>query len=231
MTSMNRYSQLIAVTVMVALPLSAADLTLEQTLAKMDQVAARFKGLSCNVEMVHHMQVIHEDDAQSGAMLVKRARPKDLHVKISIDKPEKKVAYVDGKKADVYYPSSQETEEMALGSRKSFLDIILTLGFGGSSKELQADFQVTLGGPDMVAGESATRLELIPKSPEMLEEWKKVELWISDKSGYSVQQKFFERGGDYNQITYTNIQLNPEIQDQVFSIPKGTLKEQVNKKK
>ncbi len=230
---MNRHQQLLgaAFAVMLALPLTAADLTLDQALAKMDQVAARFKGLSCNLEMVQHMEAIHEDDASSGTMLVKRGRPKDLHVKVAIEKPEKKVAYADGKKVDVFYPASQEIQEVAMGAKKSLVDMILTLGFGGSSKELQTDFQVSLGGTDTIAGESATRLELIPKSPEMSEQWRKVELWISDKFGYAVQQKFFERGRDYTQITYTNIQLNPEISDQVFNLPKGTLKQSLDKKK
>jgi outer membrane lipoprotein-sorting protein len=230
---MNRYKQLIgaAAAAMLLLPLSAADATLEQTLARMDQVAAHFKALSANVETVQHMEAIHEDDTQSGSMLVKRARPKDLHVRVSFEKPEKKVAYVDSKKVDVYYPASQEIQEASMGSRKSLLDMILTLGFGGSSQELQKDFQVTLGGQETVAGESATRLELIPKTHEMLEQWKKIELWISDKSGYAVQQKYFERGKDYTCITYTNIQLNPEVPDTVFNLPKGTMKEPLNKKK
>jgi outer membrane lipoprotein-sorting protein len=230
MIFMNRHRLLLAALAM-ALPLSAADLTLDQALAKMDQVAARFKGLSCSLEMVQHMDAIHEDDASSGTMLVKRSHPKDLHVKVSIEKPEKKIAYADGKKVDVYYPASQEIQEVAMGSRKSLVDMILTLGFGGSSKELQTDFQVSLGGTDTIAGESATRLELIPKSAEMSEQWKKIELWISDKYGYAVQQKFFERGRDYTQVVYSNIQLNPEIPDTAFTPPKGTLKEPLNKKK
>jgi outer membrane lipoprotein-sorting protein len=60
--------------------------------------------------------------------------------------------------------------------------MILTLGFGGNSKELLADYKVTLGGSDTVAGKSATRLELDPTSPDMKEQWKKIDLWISDET-------------------------------------------------
>ena len=61
--------------------------------------------------------------------------------------------------------------------------MILTLGFGGSSKELQDAYTVTLGGTETIAGESATRLELIPKSKDLLEQWRKIDLWVSDKTG------------------------------------------------
>jgi outer membrane lipoprotein-sorting protein len=210
----------------------AAEHSLAETLAKMDQAANRFKGLSASVEYVSHMEAIHEDDSQSGTILVKRPKPKDLHVKIALDKPEPKVAVADGKKVDVYYPRSGEIQRVELGHRRSLVDMILALGFGGTSRELQSAYDVKLVGPEMVAGESTTRLELLPKSPDMLEQWKKIDLWISDRSGYTVQQKFYEHGRDYTLITYTSVQFNPEIPDSAFTldVPKGTKRETLNKK-
>ena len=211
---------------------AAADHSLADTLAKMDQAASRFKGLSAKVEYLSHMEAIHEDDSESGNILVKRQRPKDLHVKIAIDKPDPKVAVTDGKKVDVYYPRSGEIQRLELGHRRSLVDLILALGFGGNSRELQNAYEVSLGGPETVAGESATRLELVPKSLDMLHQWKKIDLWISDKSGYTVQQKFYENGKDYTLITYTSVQFNPVIPDSQFNldVPKGTKREPLNKK-
>jgi len=211
---------------------TAADHSLADTLAKMDQAASRFKGLSAKVEYVSHMEAIHEDDSESGTILVKRSHPKDLHVKIAIDKPDPKVAVTDGNKVDVYYPRSGEIQRLELGHRRTLVDLILALGFGGNSQELQNAYEVKLGGPETVAGESTTRLELVPKSPDMLQQWKNIDLWISDKSGYTVQQKFYEHGKDYTLITYTGVQLNPEIPDAAFKldVPKGTKREPLNKK-
>jgi outer membrane lipoprotein-sorting protein len=221
-----------AAVAMVATPLAAADRSLAETLAKMDQASARFKGLSANVEYVSHMEAIHEDDSQTGTILVKRPKPKDLHVRISIEKPDAKVAKTDGSKVEVYYPHSGDIQIIELGHRKSLVDMILTLGFGGTSRELQTDYDVTRVGQETVVGESATRLELTPKMRDMLEQWKKIDLWISDKSGYTVQQKFYDRGKDYTLITYTSVQLNPEIPDSAFKweVPKGTKRETVIKK-
>jgi outer membrane lipoprotein-sorting protein len=208
----------------------AADRTLAETLAKMDQASAHFKGLSANVVYLSHMEAIHEDDSESGTILVKRPRPSDLHVKIAIDKPDAKVAVTDGKKVDVYYARSGEIQTIKLGDKRSLVDMILALGFGGTSAELQKDYTVQLAGPETIGGETTTRLELMPKSKAMLDEWKKIDLWISEKSGYTVQQKFYDRGKDYTLITYTNIQPNPEIPDSAFSLPKGVRRESLNKK-
>jgi outer membrane lipoprotein-sorting protein len=233
MISMNRRKLLLCTGVLlVAFPVSAADAALDQALAKMDQFAKGFKGLSAKVEIVQHMEVIHEDDAQSGVILVKRARPNDLHVKISIEKPDPKVGYADSKKVDVYYPGTGEIQEMALDrNQKSLFDMILTLGFGGTSKDLLNDYTVTLGGKETVAGEPTTRLTLIPKSKNLLEQWKQIDLWISDKSGSAVQQKFYGRSKDYQLTTYTNVQPRSDIPDSDFALPKGARKEPLNKKK
>ena len=235
MTAMNwcKQSLYAAIALVAVFPASAADQTLDQTLARMDQVASHFKGLLANVQYVQHMQAIHENDSQTGTILVKRARPKDLHVKIAIEKPEPKTAVADGNKVRVYYPASAEIQEMALEKKRSLVGMILMLGFGGTSKELQSAYKVTLGGTETVAGESATRLELIPKSEELLEQWKQIDLWISDKSGYAVQQKFYEHGNDYTLITYTNVQPESDIPDSAFilEVPKGVKKEPLNKKK
>jgi outer membrane lipoprotein-sorting protein len=211
---------------------AAADRSLPETLARMDEAAAKFKGLSANVEYVTHMETIHEEDSQSGTILVKRPRPKELHVKIAIEKPDPKVAVTDGNKGEVYYPRSGEVQKIDLGHKRSLVDMILTLGFGGNSRELENDYQVKLGGAEAVGGESATRLELIPKAPEMLAEWKRIDLWISDKTGYTLQQQFYERGRDYTLIRYTNVRLNPDLPDSDFKldVPRGTRREDLNKK-
>jgi outer membrane lipoprotein-sorting protein len=211
---------------------AAAGHSLQETLAKMDEVATRFKALSANVEHISHMEAIHEDDAQSGTILVKRPRPKELHVKIAIRKPAPKVMVTDGNKVEVYYPLSGEVQKLDLDHRRSLVGMILALGFGGTSRDLQDAYQVTLGGAETIAGESATRLELTPKSPDMLAEWKRIDLWISDKSGYTLQQKFYDRGKDYTLVLYTGVQLNPEVPDSAFKldIPKGTKRESLNKK-
>jgi outer membrane lipoprotein-sorting protein len=213
---------------------SAVDPALAAAFAKMDQAALHFKGVSANVSSVQHMDPIHEDDLQSGTMLVKRPHPKELHVRISFEKPDAKVAVYDGKKVEVYYPRSGEIQTVSLGQRRSLVGLVLMLGFGGTSKELQDAYDVTLGGAETVAGESATRLKLLPKSKEMAEQWRQIDLWISDKSGYAVQQKFYEHGKDYTLITYTNVQPKPDIPESMFNlkleVPKGTKTEPLNKK-
>ena len=202
--------------------------------ARIDAAASRFKGLAANIRRVDHMDVIHEEDVETGTIKVKRQKPKELLVRMDIQGTNPKQAVVNGSTVKVYYPNHPgEIQVLELGKRKSLVDQYLALGFGGSSSDLRAAYAVKLGGGETVAGEATTRLELTPKSSELLDQWKRIDLWISDKGGNAVQQKLYEKGKDYVLITYTNIELNPTIPDSAFhlDVPKGTKKEILLRKK
>jgi outer membrane lipoprotein-sorting protein len=67
------------------------------------------------------------------------------------------------------------------------------------------------------------RIELIPKAREVLQQFPKIELWISEATGYPVQQKLYQTGGDYMLITYSDVVINPNLPDSAFklNVPKG----------
>jgi len=54
---------------------------------------------------------------------------------------------------------------------------------------------------------------LAPKSSEVGNMFQKFELWISDATGISVQQKMYEKGGNYTLATYPNMKLDPNVSD------------------
>jgi outer membrane lipoprotein-sorting protein len=102
-------------------------------------------------------------------------------------------------------------------------DQFLLLGFGSNSSDLRDAYTVRLGQPasEIVGGEKTTKIELIPKSQEMLASLKKSELWISDSKGIAVQQKMYTGGGDYVLATYTNMAVNPSLPDLKLDLPRG----------
>ena len=210
---------------------AAAGRTLAEALAKMDEAAVKFKGLSANIVHVTHTDVIHEDEIESGLLLVKRPRAKEIHVRINYQKPASKVMVSDGNKVELYYPDTGQVDPpYELGHRRSMLDMLFALGFGGTSRDLQNLYQVTLGGEEEIAGESATRLQLIPKSADLLSSTKRIDVWISNSTGHTLQQKLYENGKDYHIITYTNIKPNPDIPDSEFKLPKPGKRDSTPKK-
>ena len=203
-----------------------ADDPLAAVLARMDQTAVTFRGLKADMKKVAHNGVIDVDETDLGTITVKRgARSKDLQWLVDIKQPDAKKVLVTGSKAQVYIlKNPDEVQEYDLSRKfRGMFDQFLLLGFGSNSKDLRDAYTVKLGQPasETVAVEKTTKIELIPKSPEMLAQIKKCELWISDSKGITMQQKLHTGGGDYQLMTYTNVVVNPSIGDLKLDMPRG----------
>jgi outer membrane lipoprotein-sorting protein len=202
------------------------DAALAPVFANIDRAATGFKSLSADMRRLTHTDAINADDVDSGTIKLKRPKPHDMRVRIDITQPEPKSLTFQGKKAEVYYPRIETVQEYDLGSYRDLVDEILVLGFGSTSRELQAAYTIRLLGPETAGGEKATRLELIPKSKELLQHLKKVELWIADSTGLPVQEKYYTPG-QFGLVTYSNIRTKPDLPDSALKLqlPKNVKRE------
>jgi outer membrane lipoprotein-sorting protein len=210
----------------------AADNSLQAVWTRVDAAASRFKGMKADINRLAHLEVIKEDTVEKGKMAVRRPNPKDLRMLILIDPPNEKKVLIAGNKVEIYYPKMNTVQEYELGKGGELKDQLLSLTFGSTSKELQSGYSVTLGPSETIGGQQTTRLDLIPKDKELLKHYPKIQLWISDENGVTVQQKLNEPAGDFNQATYTNIQLaNLTEADLRLDIPKNAVREKPQKQK
>jgi len=208
-----------------------ADL-LTSTLAKMDAAASGFKGMTADLKKVTHTDVIGEDDVETGTLAVKQVKAKDLRMRADVKEPAHRTACFADRRAEVYNPKTNSVQVYDVGKQgKVLVDQFFLLGFGSNSADILSAYTVKLGGPETVNGQKAVRLELTPKSSDMLASIKKVELWISDMpgtSGLALQQKFYQ-GKDYNMAIYSNIRLNANLPDSAVKcdLPKNVRREPV----
>jgi outer membrane lipoprotein-sorting protein len=207
-----RFGAAIVLAFTTGLSLPAATDSLENVLERMDRAASSFKALSADVKSVQHTAVINEDNTDTGRMLLKRSK-RDMHMLVELIQPDSKSIAIQGQKVEIYYPKRNAVEEYDIGQRRELLQQFLLIGFGTSGKELSAAYNINVLGGDTVAGQVTTHLELVPKSPEVLKNLKKLELWIPESEGYPIQQKFHLAGGDYKLVTYTNVKVNPPLTD------------------
>jgi outer membrane lipoprotein-sorting protein len=203
----------------------AAEGPLEATLAKIDQAAAAFKDLTADLSRTHHTAVINEDTVDSGELLIKRTKPHELLMRFNIAQPDPRQVAVDSRRAEVYFPKIRTVQIYDIGKYKKLTDLILLLGFGTSSKELAASYNIRLGGEEDDAGQKMTRLELTPKSDET--HLKRVDLWISDATGLPVRQKLYWPADDYDVAAYSNVKTNLNLPEAALKLdlPKGVKRE------
>lgn len=211
------------------LPAALCAESLEGVLARMDEAAASFSGVKTKVEKTTYTAVINDSGVETGIMWMSRSasRSKDVRVRIAFTQPDERTLTFHGRKAEIYYPKIKTVHEYDLGKHRALIEQFLLLGFGTTGKKLAKEFQLRLGGEATVAGKKTTRLELTPKSRKARETLTKVELWIADQGGYPVQQKFHWPSEDTSTITYSDIELNPELSDKdvTLQLPAGVKRE------
>jgi outer membrane lipoprotein-sorting protein len=196
--------------VLLAFP-AAAD-SLPDVLARMDDAAASFRALSADVRSTEHTAVINEDEIDIGTMLLKRSK-RDMRMLVEFTAPNHKSVAIDDRKLEIYLPKQQTIEVYDVSKYRALLEQFLLIGFGTSGKDLAAAYGIRLAGSDTIGGQTTKKLELIPKSAEVLNNLKKLELWIPESGVYPIQQKFYLPAGDYKLVTYTNVKMNPQLSD------------------
>ena len=197
--------------------------TLDAVFARMDQAAATFKGLTADIRQVSHTDVVNKDDVEEGTIAVRRAKPKDTRILIDFNKTSQNIHQIGGGKYLSYNPKTGEAREADLDrASRSLVNQFMLLAFGSNSAELKSAYTIKLGGPDVVDGEKTTRLEMVPKSADILKYIKRCDMWISDK-GMTLQQKFDEGDKDYVLATYAHMKVNPNLPESAvkLELPKG----------
>jgi outer membrane lipoprotein-sorting protein len=223
------WSLCLAAAAAASAPVWGAD-DLAAVFARMDQAAPKFKGLRSDMKRVSHTAVINEDSTDTGTIVVKAPKPREYRMLIHVQKPDEKMVQVSGTTAEIYLPKAKEVQIINFGKgRKAEVEQFLRLGFGTNSKELREAYTVTYGGPETVAGEKTSRIVLVPKSQDVANMFPKFELWISDTTGISVQQKMYEKGGNYTLATYPNMKLDANVPDSdvKLNVPKGVTRRPV----
>ena len=118
-------------------------------------------------------------------------------------------------------------QEYNLGKQSNMVEQFLMLGFGTTGKDLKANYDVKLLGQEAVGGRPAYHLLLVPKSASVKEQFDKFEVWMDESGSHPVQQKVYQPSGDYYLMTYTDIKVNPALNDAalMMKLPKGVKRE------
>lgn len=194
--------------------LSAFAASPDSVLARMDQAASTFRGMTANITKTSYTAVIQESTEESGIIRMRSPKPRQVGALIEFDKPAPKSIAFRDKKAQIYLPKINTVQEYDLGKYNDLLTQGLLIGFATPSKDLKKNYAIKVAAEESVAGQKATKLELIPTQDTIKQHLNRIELWIGDADGLPVQQKLYQPSGDYTQIQYRDMKLDPSLTEQ-----------------
>jgi len=190
---------------------------LERVLNLMDSTAANFRSTEASFVWDQYTKVVNESDTQKGKVYFRRAG-KETQMAADISEPDKKSVLFTDSKIEVYQPRIDQVTVYNAGKNREAFESFLVLGFGGSGHDMLKSFDVKYLGTERVDGTDAVKLELVPKSPKIRNNFDRIVLWIDQARGVSVQLQLFEPSGDHRLAKYSGIELNQKIPDKVFKL-------------
>jgi outer membrane lipoprotein-sorting protein len=191
---------------------------LDNVLKKMDAVAANFKSAQADFVWNQYQKVVDENDTQEGTVYYRRVE-KDIEMLADIKKPDPKFVLYKDAKLQVYQPKIDQVMNYPAGASRGEIESYLVLGFGGSGEELRKTFDVSYEGAETIDNVPTAKLQLIPKSDKMRNNFsQKIFLWIDLERGISIQQQFMQSQGDYRLAKYSNIRMNAKIGNDLFQL-------------
>jgi outer membrane lipoprotein-sorting protein len=192
--------------------------------ARMDQSAPSFHGLTANIQVTEFNATLTDKTVEAGTFQMQKRKAGDVRAIITFSgsNDARTIAFF-GKTVRVYYPNLSSYQDYDLGDKAQLTNQLLLLGFGTSGSDLAASYDISAEGEETIGGKSTTKLRLMPKDPAVKQRLAKVEIWIPGDASYPVQQKFYEgASGNWRQVTYSDIQLNPALPPTLeLKLPKG----------
>jgi outer membrane lipoprotein-sorting protein len=190
---------------------------LDRALNQMDAAAKNFKTTEASVVWDQYDKVVNETDTQKGKIYFRREGG-EIQMAADFAEPDKKYVIYSGGKVQVYQPKIDQVSVYDPGKNRSDVESFLVLGFGGGGHDLLKSYDVKTLGSETFNGVATEKLELIPKSAHLRSNIDRILLWIDPTRGISVQQQFFEPGGDYRLAKYSDIQINQKLPDDAFKL-------------
>jgi outer membrane lipoprotein-sorting protein len=190
---------------------------LEPVLSQMDKTAANFRTTEASFVWNQYQKVVDESEKQEGKVYFRKVG-KETQMAADITAPDKKYVLFSDSKVEVYQPKIDQVTVYNTGKNRAEFESFLVLGFGGGGHDMLKSFDVKYLGDEKLDGVDTAKLDLVPKSEKVRNNFQHILLWIDPTRGVSVQQQLFEPSGDYRLAKYSDIQINQRIPDTVFKL-------------
>jgi outer membrane lipoprotein-sorting protein len=210
----------LALVLVAAAPATSYAADLDKVLAQMDAAAARFQNAQADFTWDNYTKVVDDHELQTGTIYFERVGGQTQMAAL-VDKPTKKTVVYKDATLSYYDPSLDQLNVFAAGKNKAQYESFLTLGFGGSGKDLKAAWQINDLGAETIDGVATEKLDLTSdqaKGANIVH----ITVWVDPARAVSLKQIFYYTSGDTRTCTFTHIKYNSKsLPKSVFDVPKA----------
>jgi outer membrane lipoprotein-sorting protein len=208
---------------------------LDTVLHQLDAASASFKSAQADMRRDGYAKVVKETTTQCGVIYFQRkASGLEMGTKIAPSPTQscageaaatasgtRTVAYKAGE-LQIFEPATNHLTLFHAGNNQAQYESFLTLGFGGSGRDLAKTWEITDLGTEVLkdgAKSIATaKLDLVAKDPANRNMFSHITIWVDPVQGVTYKQLFFTPSGDYYTTWFDHVRYNQKINESAFAI-------------
>lgn len=208
---------------------------LDTILHQLDLASANFHSAQADMRRDSYAKVVKETKTQCGVIYFER---KGGAIEMGAKVAQSPIQSCSGASAatandtivlaykagelQVFYPGQNHLLLLHAGTNQAQYESFLTLGFGGSGRELKKTWDITDQGTEVLKDGSRSittaKLDLVAKDPANRNMFSHITIWVDPVQGISYKQLFFTPSGDTFTTYYDHVRYNQKINDAAFAI-------------
>jgi outer membrane lipoprotein-sorting protein len=190
---------------------------LDEVLRQMDAASLKFQSAEADFRWDLYERVVKETTTQTGAIFFAKQKGSTV-MGARITSPSLRLIEFRNGVLRMFDPTSDHLTTINTAKNKAQVESFLTVGFGGSGKDLAAAWKISDLGEEVVDGVNTAKLDLVPKDPAVLANCTHMTIWVDPVRGIELKQSLYMPSEDYRTAVYTNIKYNQKIDEKPYQI-------------
>jgi outer membrane lipoprotein-sorting protein len=190
---------------------------LDEILRQMDAASLKFQSAEADFRWDLYERVVKETTTQTGTIFFAKQKGSTV-MGAHITVPSSRIIEFRNGVLRMFDPTSDHLTTINTAKNKAQVESFLTVGFGGSGKDLAAAWKISDLGEEVVNGVNTAKLDLVPKDPAVLANCTHMTIWVDPVRGIELKQSLYMPSEDYRTAVYTNIKYNQKVEEKPYQI-------------
>jgi outer membrane lipoprotein-sorting protein len=190
---------------------------LDAVLRQMDEASLKFQSAEANFRWDLYERVVKQTTTQTGTIYFKKQGTSTV-MGAKIEQPSVKLIEFRNGILRLFEPGTNHLTIVDATKNKAELESFLTVGFGGSGKDLAKAWTISDLGDEVIDGVQTAKLDLVPKDPSVRKNCTHMTLWVDPVRGLELKQSLYMPSEDYRTAVYANIKYNQKVDEKQYQI-------------
>ena len=189
---------------------------LDEVLRQMDAASLKFQSAEADFHWDLYEKVVRQvTTQQAGTIYFLKDSGKTVMGAKMTSPSVKLIDYRDGVLRLFDVPTDHLT---MVRSKDNQMESFLTLGFGGSGKDLAKTWTISDLGMETVDGVETAKMDLVPKDAAVKNNIVHITVWVDPVRDVSLKQVFFLSSEDTRTAVYSDIRYNQKVDEKPYQI-------------